>query len=270
MTDVLVLASDPERFGAAAEYAAGMVARLGGTLTAIHEAGNPPLPEVASEALAVEIGEMYRARLEAALHAEGPFTRWAQAQGVSRCAWYAVRSPLLPVVEAAAQWNDLIVVGRGEPGESAGIIGPILLRTRLPCIVVGRPGTEARLRTIAVAWNGSQEAIRALHSAMPLLHRAERVVLLRGTRREPDVAAGWAPRTDVAEYLDWAGVRAHSILITASHEGAGPAIAEAARAEGADLLVMGAYGRTRFSEWFLGGVTRHMLEHAELPLFLRH
>jgi nucleotide-binding universal stress UspA family protein len=38
----------------------------------------------------------------------------------------------------------------------------------------------------------------------------------------------------------------------------------------ADLLVMGAYGHSRLREWVLGGATRHVLQHAQLPLLLRH
>lgn len=45
---------------------------------------------------------------------------------------------------------------------------------------------------------------------------------------------------------------------------------EAADAAGADMLVVGAYGHRRFNEWLLGGMTRHVLEHARIPLFMRH
>ena len=54
------------------------------------------------------------------------------------------------------------------------------------------------------------------------------------------------------------------------HERAGEALLEAARDVGADLLVMGAYGRSRFSEWALGGATRHVLTHAQMPVLMRH
>jgi nucleotide-binding universal stress UspA family protein len=33
---------------------------------------------------------------------------------------------------------------------------------------------------------------------------------------------------------------------------------------------MGAYGRTRFSEWVFGGATRQVVAEAELPVLLRH
>jgi len=59
-------------------------------------------------------------------------------------------------------------------------------------------------------------------------------------------------------------------VLEASDDNAGPAILAAAAGASADILVMGAYGRSRFSEWMLGGVTLHVLENAALPLFLRH
>ena len=63
---------------------------------------------------------------------------------------------------------------------------------------------------------------------------------------------------------------AERVNIAADSEHAGATILAQAERVSADLLVLGAYGRTRFSEWFLGGVTRHVLQHARLPLLMRH
>lgn len=58
--------------------------------------------------------------------------------------------------------------------------------------------------------------------------------------------------------------------IAESGDDAGPALMEAAHLQRADLLVMGGYGRSRFSEWMFGGATRHVLGQSSLPLLLRH
>jgi len=266
MLDVMVLVRDPLRWGAGAEYAADLVARCGGSLTAVCAIEPPSIPEVNSTVLATELTEMYLARTDAALSAQAPFKRWAAERGVTRSAWRAVTGPKLPALQVAAQWQDLLVVEREPADEAAAETGPLLLRTGLPCVVDGDANRNASLKTIAVAWNGMLEAARALHASLPLLRKAERVVLLRGAR----CAGAWAPMSDIGAYLDWQGLKADSILIDAAPEVAGAALLDAAARESADLMVMGAYGRTRFSEWFLGGVTRHALEHAACPIFLRH
>jgi nucleotide-binding universal stress UspA family protein len=38
----------------------------------------------------------------------------------------------------------------------------------------------------------------------------------------------------------------------------------------ADMIVMGAYGHSRFREAILGGATRNMLEQSSVPVFLAH
>ena len=266
MLDVMVLIRDAQRWGAGAEYAASLVARCGGSLTAIHAIEPPSIPEVNSTVLAAELTEMYLARTGAALNAEAPFRRWAAERGVARSAWRTVTGPGLPALQAAGQWQDLLVVDRELGDDTATEVGPLLLRTGLPCIVVGETNRSTPPRTIAVAWNGTLEAARALHASLPLLRTAERVVLLRGT----PCAGTWTPMSDIGAYLDWQGLKADSIPIDAAPDAAGAALLGAAAQESADLMVMGAYGRTRFSEWFLGGVTRHALEHADLPVFLRH
>jgi len=157
------------------------------------------------------------------------------------------------------------------PGESAGDLGSLIVRAALPCLVVppGAPDPST-FNCIALAWNGSQEALRAIHSARPLLARAKRVILLAGRRRDPLSEIGWRPPFDILSYLRRHGIVPEQREISADENGAGAALLDAAAALHADLLVMGAYGRNRFSEWIFGGATRHVLGHAGIPVFMRH
>ena len=143
-----------------------------------------------------------------------------------------------------------------------------MLTTGLPCIVVPQAagGREVHNGCIAVAWNGSIEAIGALHAALPLLQAAQRVVMLSGTQRP--TAAGLM-RFDLDAWAEQHGVGIEYLMLDAG-EDVGPALLEAAQEVAADLLVAGAYGRPRLAEWALGGVTRHLLRHSTLPLLLRH
>lgn len=146
----------------------------------------------------------------------------------------------------------------------------MLLAVDIPCIVVPAEFGDFRLDTIAVAWNGSAQSERAVHSSLPLLRRASRVVLIDGSHIEPVVAPGADPTRNLEQYLTGYDIGVTRIRIDPDTAHAGQEILAAAFDGSADLLVMGAYGRARFSEWMFGGATRHILEHARLPLFMRH
>jgi nucleotide-binding universal stress UspA family protein len=78
------------------------------------------------------------------------------------------------------------------------------------------------------------------------------------------------PELDIVDYLNHQGVSAHARDLSDSDTDAGAAILKAAAESGADLIVMGAFGRSRFKEWILGGATRHVLENMTVPVFMAH
>jgi nucleotide-binding universal stress UspA family protein len=273
MRDVLVLVRECRSWQYHVRYAASLSATLHATLTGIYVATSSiPIPDVASPRLTAEIIEIYRDECEQAKRAEAPFTRWAADHGVPRSAWRLADGPVSLALESEAIWYDALVIERdpGASSENAGAVGQLLVRVDLPFFVVPAGVDSARLDTIAIAWNGSAESARALHSALPLLRHASRIVLLSGERHAPFSAPRRNSEIDIARYLEWQRLRVERVNIEADGDYAGVAILEEAQRASADLLVLGAYGRTRFSEWFLGGVTRHMLEHATLPLLMRH
>lgn len=273
MHDLLALVKDCQSWEPHIRYAASLAVRLHGSLTGMYVSPmSIPIPDVASPALTEEIIEIHREECERAKRAETPFRQWAAGQGVARSGWRLTEGPDALALEAAANWYDALVVKRIDDAsrEDAGELGRLLVRVDLPFFVVPTQVHAARLETIAVAWNGSAESVRALHAALPLLRLAERIVLICGERHEPFAASRWNPPIDPGAYLEWQGLAAERIDIRSSSDHAGATILSQVERAAADLLVLGAYGRTRFSEWFLGGVTRHVLEHARVPLFMRH
>lgn len=132
-----------------------------------------------------------------------------------------------------------------------------------PVLVLPRTGWRDGVgRRVLVGWNGSKQAARAMADALPFLRGAEKVWLV--AIGEDLTAAGLE---DAAARL-----RAHGVEpVSERHEprgNAGAQLLELAGRHGADLLVMGAYGHSRLRELVLGGATRHVLTHAELPVLL--
>jgi len=120
---------------------------------------------------------------------------------------------------------------------------------------------------IAISWDGSQAATRAIHNAIDLLIRAKTVTLLTALddkKVEDSVVLG------LVSYLDRHGVKANHSDVHSSGIPIGKALQTSALDHGAGLLVMGAFGHSRIREFLLGGATRSVLDQPMLPVFLSH
>ncbi len=274
MRDILALATRFSSWNGSVAYAADLAARVDGTLTGAYVYPSPlyMMPPYASPQLLEIVLENAR-EIERNAHAsDASFVAWAKANGVRRAAWQVAEGHVPEVLAHIGNWHDLLVIERNPeaPWGAPADLGALVLRTHLPCIVTPHEWCDARLDRIALAWNGSAESLRAIHAALPLLCHASHVVLLDGGRRDPDIEIGWSPRFDVEVHLRNHAINAKRVSIGTDDEHAGEALLEAATRESADLLVMGAYGRTRISEWAFGGATRKILSGAEIPVFMRH
>jgi Universal stress protein family len=192
--------------------------------------------------------------------------------------WREVTGGAEVVLAAEGRLADLIVFAGIHSGGSTHrrrMFETALLHATRPLLLVPETasetaepepiGPESIGKVIAVAWNGSAEAARAVAGALPLLHNADEVHILTAA----------SPRTDVeradglARYFGWQGLSCerHAMYPTSQ---VGPALLAKARELRADLLVMGGYGRSRVSELVFGGVTRTVLGQYHLPILLAH
>jgi nucleotide-binding universal stress UspA family protein len=171
---------------------------------------------------------------------------------------------------------DLVVTGQIDPEQGLeGDIGTperLVMESGRPVVVLPYAG---RFKTIGdnilVSWNASREAARATFDALPLLKKAKTVKLLW---INPDSENGGngagMPGSEMATTLS-----RHDIKVEAGHSatqdiGVGDELLSRAADQGADLLVMGAYGHSRVREYVFGGATRHILQHMTLPTLLSH
>jgi nucleotide-binding universal stress UspA family protein len=182
----------------------------------------------------------------------------------------------LPAILARIARNaDLVVVGEPRPEESgmdeAALVEAAFMDTGRPALVVPYVGAKVLPPgRILVAWDGSREAARAVHDALPLLRQAEEVVILIIDAGKLGPRFGSQPGAGILAHLGRHGV---TVRVKAVESGgatiAGLILIQAAT-EKSDLLVMGGYGHSRLREMILGGVTRHMLERMSLPVLFAH
>jgi len=117
---------------------------------------------------------------------------------------------------------------------------------------------------VCIAWNGTAEAAAAVLAALPWLQRANAVRVLGADdyqRRGPAA-------DELIPYLALHGIDAEAARFRSLNNSVGAGLLGAVREFGADLLTMGAYSHSRLRQLILGGVTRHVLEHASLPVLM--
>ena len=273
MRDILTYAETCQTWTNSVAYAAQLSALLDASLTGIfvHEP-LPPLPAFVAPPAMTDLYANVAGQVRRAQAAGASFVGFANDHGVAHARWQVAEGPLPDVLAYAGNWHDLLVLGTGTDShwDTVAGVGRLLLDAGLPCLVVPPAfSSPARMNTIAVAWNDSPESVRALHAALPLLRHADRVVMLRGRREDPYSLIGWKPPWNVDAYLARHGVDVDVVPVEDDDQ-AGRQLLSSALQVDANLLVMGAYGRSRFSEWVFGGATRHLLENASMPVFMRH
>jgi nucleotide-binding universal stress UspA family protein len=154
--------------------------------------------------------------------------------------------------------------GRLVSGSSASLHAAIL-GTGRPVLVLAPQGRSAMPTTAAIAWDGSKQAARAVTAALPLLLRADKVVVITGLVNE-DVSNP----SRLVRYLSGHGVEARTWAFVPQEGSLGRDILGQSTEAEAELLVMGAYSRGRLRELVLGGVTRECLRHGEIPMLVNH
>lgn len=166
------------------------------------------------------------------------------------------------------RFADLVVVGRKREGEDVAldVLEAALMDTGKPLLIAPEAPPAALLDTVVIAWKDTPEAARAVAAAMPLIDHAGRVVIMTvGEGEEGDASGARLQRA-----LRW-----HNPTTTVqalARDGRAPVdvLLDAAKAEGATLLVMGGYSHSRLRQIVFGGFTQRVLNGAELPVLMAH
>lgn len=183
---------------------------------------------------------------------------------------------LVGAVAQVARFSDLVVTARPY-GPSHGQLAPmvaeaLLFGSGVPVLVVpdkvrtewGRP-----FRRICLAWNESDEAMRAARAALPFLRAAQEVDVAL-IRPLPQAQEGEGPATALLRWLDRHDVNARVAVLDRNGRRKADVLAGFAAERGSEALVMGAYGHSRLREALLGGTTRDILTEVPLPLLMAH
>jgi nucleotide-binding universal stress UspA family protein len=204
---------------------------------------------------------------EAAAEGEAAARATGAALAYEHKSFTALASPVWSALSMEGRLSDVVVFddatarGRGPLAES---FQQTVADEQRPTLVA-RPGLRAD-GTVAVAWDGGKEASRAARTALPLLQKASKVVILAA----PASSARYFDPARLKAFFALRGVEAEVEMLSQSGDPA-PALLAAAKGVGADILVAGAFGHPRLQEFIFGGATRSFLNADGAPsLFLSH
>lgn len=172
--------------------------------------------------------------------------------------------------EVAAQRGrlaDLIVVAR--PTQDSDVtfrmtLNAAIRETGRPVLVIPPGVAKVAARKVAIAWNGSHESSRAVRLAMTFVESADEVFILTAEGGGTRAAAA----SQLATYLAWHGIQAKTRTFEIADRAGGEDLLKECKGAGADLLIMGAYTQSRVRTLILGGVTSHVLGHADMPVVM--
>jgi nucleotide-binding universal stress UspA family protein len=267
----------------------------------------PPAFPLAAEALMAELGDVSASRRRDRMRIaslRSSFDAWASdvRQAGIVVQWNEVEGAEMEVVEAHGRRADFVVIARPTQDDDAPTrhgFQAALLHTERPVLVVPQArvtqtvpqarvaqtvpevrtaqtvpqaraaetvpdGKPARLgRCVAIAWRDDSRTAKAVIPALRLLGSARQVHLLAGVREKA------ATPVIPAVLLDH-GISASLHVLPIGQEAFGKALLEKAHELGADMLVMGAYAHRPLHEAIFGGVTRYVLDHADVPVLMQH
>ena len=177
-------------------------------------------------------------------------------------------------VAEKARFSDLVVLplpyGTDKGPELEPVVEAALFEGQAPVVVVPE---NADLSTppqrVMIAWNESSEALSAVRAALPMLRAAKsaQIVVI-------DPPAHGRNRSDpggsLAQFLSRHGIQAEIDVLSKTMPQVSDILKRQALETGADMIVMGAYGHSRFREAILGGATRNMLTDSRVPVFMAH
>ena len=171
------------------------------------------------------------------------------------------------LVAQQARLADLTIVPHPEAGEdvsSSDALHAVLFDSGRPVLIAPHIAPASLGSRICVAWNGTAESAAAVQAALPWMQRATAVRVLRADeyhRRGPLAA-------DLIDYLALHGISPDVATFRPVDREVGAGLLAAAREFDCDMLVMGAYSHSRLRQLILGGVTRHVLEKATIPVLM--
>lgn len=242
-------------------------------LIGLHAVEMPVYPTYVNANVPAEVFEIQRQNaLGDAEQVREQFEAICSSAGLS-AEWRCMEGGGDAVISLHAHYADLVTLTGPDDTTRDGpsLVERVVMGVARPVLMV-RPGcaTSHVGDYVVIAWNGRRESARAVNDGMAVLQKAKQVSVVVVNTEQTRDSLGDMPGADLAHHLARHGVRAEAQRIDAEAHSVGDALLEWSKGQGADMLMMGAYGHSRFREVLLGGATRDVLANAQIPVLMSH
>jgi nucleotide-binding universal stress UspA family protein len=272
---LLVPVDERQRSTRSIELAGQLAREFDSHVIGVHVRPSQYIPVVGHLEGSRKLAEDLREKLvnEPTQRAKAQFDAGVRAAGIAKAEWRTADGDRADELAVHARYADLVIINQTDPDDvnATHFASAVLMSLGRPALLLPYAGEFRSVgNDVLVAWSATREAARAVTDALPLLRRARRVVVTAVDAQPSPGGHGESPGADIAVYLARHGVSAEVAPAASGGADPGTVILSRAHDQGADLIVMGAYGHSRVRQIMLGGATRTVLQSMTLPVLMSH
>ncbi len=274
--DILVHVDNQPQCEARLETAINLCLEHDAHLVGLHVRHAPHVPAWVRASLGDQVQQLQdRYGQEAEKQAERMFMEKVKNAGL-RYEWRDAEGDLTTTIAMHARYSDMVIVGQPNPKSEDfmgdhHLVDEIVFQAGRPVLVIPYAGRWPSVgKRVLVAWNSSRESTRVTADAMPMLKKADWVNVLAVNPHGGHMGHGDVPGADICLHLARHGVNAICQSVKAEDTDVGNTLLSRIADDDCDLLLMGAYGRSRLRAMILGAVTRYILDHMTAPVMFSH
>lgn len=271
--DILVHVDGSESGRRRLHFAVDFAMRSGARLSGLHVTPPAEVPPRYKPTRVADIAAHLSSKL--ALDARAAATAFSEeiAGRLADSCWFSAEGNIAECISNRARSTDLVILGQndwqGSPeAHPLPIAHAVVLRCGRPVLVVPAALQSSSIANIVVAWDGSREAVRAIHDALPLLRLSRSVQILTVTSQS--AADSKADAENLFAHLAKHGVKTGSDELQLSALEDDYLLLEQIKKGPYDLVVMGAYSHPAWMEFIFGGVTQSVLLSSKIPVLVSH
>ena len=255
------------------QFAIDLALRMGSRLTGLHVMPPPEVPPLYKPSQADEATANMSLKLASNARAARKAFNEEVAQRSTDARWFESDGDVVQGIIDSARYADLVILGQYEwQGPHVRHLLPIahsvVLRCGRPVLVMPAVVDSISFARVAIAWDGSREAVRAVHDALPLLALSQSVEIV--TIIAPSTVESDDDAKRLSAHLSHHGIKLEGGVIQIRAEEQPIALRKQIEKAHYDLLIMGGYSRPMWLEFIFGGTTQSMLLSSKIPVLVSH
>lgn len=273
LRDLLVHVNGAEQSRNRVRFAVELAIRTAARLSGIYVTPPVEVPPVYKPSMVEKVAADLHSKSILNAQTRAAMFREEAIQRLDNACWFETDGDVAKGITDRARYADLVILGQNEWQGSAdrhplSIAQLVVAHCGRPVLVLPDGVQSSPLATIAVAWDGSREAVRAVHDALPLLRLAQSVqivTMVHSSAQDSELDAKY-----LSEHLAQHGIGSRTGLIQIRPSEEHDSLRKQIDRNQYDLLVMGGYSHPMWMEFIFGGATQSILTSSNIPVLVSH